>query len=187
MLKVILGSFRAFPIWTLAGLRAKRRPKSLCYTHIHTYPLKYFSTSGFHAYGLASCFVHVVNIIWIQSFYKERRLTFVSVIDSSDTWVSKIPQEWICQDVQNWVLHVSLKDPDIRVQDVPVENFEKVSGSELCQMNLDDFINLEPTYGEKYYHTLRHLNEEGNCICGREWVGCPGEGEFQYPLKWCKK
>ncbi len=91
--------------------------------------------------------------------------------------MNKIPQNWSCQDVQNWVLHVSLKDPDIRVQDVPLENFEKVSGSELCQMNLDDFIKLEPTHGAKYYHALWHLSEGGKYhMCGREWAGWGGLG-----------
>ncbi|KAK6972846.1 ETS-related transcription factor Elf-3 [Biomphalaria glabrata] len=75
------------------------------------------------------------------------------------SWTRHHPENWSSSDVLDWIFFVA-QERGLDMQDFRGENFQNLTGAQLCQMGLGDFTQLEPRFGRIIYEMLKNL------LCG---------------------
>ena len=70
------------------------------------------------------------------------------------SWTNKHPEQWGPREVLDWVYCVADK---CRITGIRGEKFNQKTGSELCRLNREQFVTLEPDYGSLLYGCLHKL------------------------------
>lgn len=81
--------------------------------------------------------------------------------DSMDmlSWTQKHPQNWSTLEVLDWLYYVA-DAKHLDIAKLRGEQFNSVTGKELCEMTLGQFIERDPEYGQQFYEMFRrHVNE----------------------------
>uniref|UniRef100_A0A8W8N9I2 ETS homologous factor n=3 Tax=Magallana gigas TaxID=29159 RepID=A0A8W8N9I2_MAGGI len=98
------------------------------------------------------------------------RMTFSDIFHKQDTsccsdsmdmlsWTQKHPQNWSTLEVLDWLYYVA-DAKHLDIAKLRGEQFNSVTGKELCEMTLGQFIERDPEYGQQFYEMFRrHVNE----------------------------
>lgn len=75
------------------------------------------------------------------------------------SWTQKHPQNWSTLEVLDWLYYVA-DAKHLDIAKLRGEQFNSVTGKELCEMALGQFIERDPEYGQQFYEMFRrHVNE----------------------------
>lgn len=75
------------------------------------------------------------------------------------SWTQKHPQNWSTLEVLDWLYYVA-DAKHLDIAKLRGEQFNSVTGKELCEMTLGQFIERDPEYGQQFYEMFRrHVNE----------------------------
>nr|XP_022288480.1 ETS homologous factor-like isoform X1 [Crassostrea virginica] len=102
------------------------------------------------------------------------RLSFSDIIYKQDTttcsenmdmlsWTQKHPQNWSTLEVLDWLYYVA-EAKNLDVAKLRGEQFNSVTGKELCEMTLSKFLERDPEYGQQFYEMFRRLVNEAQFI-----------------------
>ncbi|XP_048727980.1 ETS homologous factor-like isoform X2 [Ostrea edulis] len=102
------------------------------------------------------------------------RISFSDIIYKQDTttcsdniemlsWTQKHPQNWSTLEVLDWLYYVA-EAKNLDVAKLRGEQFNSVTGKELCEMTLSQFIERDPEYGQQFYEMFRRLVNEAQFI-----------------------
>ncbi|XP_059150643.1 ETS-related transcription factor Elf-3-like isoform X2 [Physella acuta] len=75
------------------------------------------------------------------------------------SWTRHHPERWSSNEVLDWLFFVA-QERGLEMQEFRGENFQNLSGAQLCQMSLADFTRLEPHFGTVIYEMFKAL------LCG---------------------
>lgn len=80
------------------------------------------------------------------------------------SWTRKHPEHWQSQEVLDWIYFVA--EECFQDTDAPVrgENFNNVTGAQLCRMTLEDFMRCDGFYGKELYDKFRACLMQGRFI-----------------------
>lgn len=79
------------------------------------------------------------------------------------SWTQKHPQNWSTLEVLDWLYYVA-EARNLDVAKLRGEQFNSVTGKELCEMTLSKFIERDPEYGQQFYEMFRRLVNEAQFI-----------------------
>lgn len=77
------------------------------------------------------------------------------------SWRCKHPENWTEKEVLDWLFY-SAEMSGVDTTNLHGEAF-RITGRDLCRMNLEDFQRIEPQYGQYFYSLFRQL------LNGRKW------------------
>ncbi|KAH9519116.1 ETS- transcription factor Elf-3 [Bulinus truncatus] len=75
------------------------------------------------------------------------------------SWTRHHPENWSSSDVLDWIFFVG-QERGLDMQEFRGENFQNLTGAQLCQMSQDSFSQLEPRFGRVFYEMFKSL------LCG---------------------
>lgn len=80
------------------------------------------------------------------------------------SWTRKHPEHWESREVLDWVYYVA--EELFPESDSPIrgEKFQAVTGSQLCKMTLQDFLDCDNYYGKALYDTFNYCLQQGRFI-----------------------
>ena len=80
------------------------------------------------------------------------------------SWTRKHPEHWESREVLDWVYYIA--DELFPDSESPIrgEKFQTVTGSQLCNMNLQDFLECDNYYGRALHDTFRFCLTQGRFI-----------------------
>ena len=81
------------------------------------------------------------------------------------SWTKDHPEAWSSCQILDW-LYYTAKVRQLE-GDICGEKFNAMNGQQLCGMSRQDFLMLEPSYGDIYYETLRELLKQGESAPAR--------------------
>jgi hypothetical protein len=79
------------------------------------------------------------------------------------SWTQKHPQNWSTLEVLDWLYYVA-EAKNLDVAKLRGEKFNSVTGKELCEMTLGQFMERDPEYGQQFYEMFRRLVNEAQFI-----------------------
>lgn len=79
------------------------------------------------------------------------------------SWTQKHPQNWSTLEVLDWLYYVA-EAKNLDVAKLRGEQFNSVTGKELCEMTLSKFLERDPEYGQQFYEMFRRLVNEAQFI-----------------------
>lgn len=77
------------------------------------------------------------------------------------SWIRKHPEHWESREVLDWVYYVA--DQLFPESESPIrgEKFQTVTGSQLCRMGLEDFLECDNYYGKALHDTFQYCLNQG--------------------------
>ncbi|XP_035825263.1 probable serine/threonine-protein kinase DDB_G0282963 [Aplysia californica] len=72
------------------------------------------------------------------------------------SWTRRHPEGWTSSEVLDWLFYVAQEHCQ-DMQELRGENFQGITGSQLCQMGLEDFTKLEPKFGAVLFEVFKKL------------------------------
>ena len=77
------------------------------------------------------------------------------------SWTRRHPRHWSNTEVLDWLFCVVQDQCCQDMQELRAENFQSVTGEQLCHMSLEEFTKLEPKFGAVLYEVFNKLLYEG--------------------------
>jgi len=79
-------------------------------------------------------------------------------VDEKDmkSWTEKHPEHWSTIEVLDWIYYVAAEHKlDVGV--LRGENFNTITGPQLCAMTMQEFQEKDPEYGFYYYNLFQQI------------------------------
>lgn len=73
-------------------------------------------------------------------------------------WRNKHPENWNSKDVLDWLFYTAEKC-NLEFSKLHSENFQSISGSDLCKLSIEDFERIESVYGRMLYSLFKDLRD----------------------------
>ncbi|CAG2186747.1 ELF3 [Mytilus edulis] len=73
-------------------------------------------------------------------------------------WRNKHPENWNSKDVLDWLFYTAEKC-NLEFSKLHSENFQSISGSDLCKLSIEDFERIESVYGRMLYSLFKELRD----------------------------
>jgi len=72
----------------------------------------------------------------------------------------KHPEHWSQNEILDWIYFIA-SEINIDAATIRGENFQNITGPELCRMSLDDFKRRDPVNGQFFYDMFRCVHKNG--------------------------
>lgn len=72
-------------------------------------------------------------------------------------WSRTPPVQWTCDDVLDWIYYHVIHKAGIDQKNFEGENFQRLTGRQLCSMSRTEFVQLNRDYGDALFDSLQEL------------------------------